>query len=152
MDTNPISALLSHGIMVVAYRCLCLSFLLYKFSMRAKSLQLCPVLFDPMNCSSPGPSVHGTLQARILEHVPNSFFKAINWDIVTKPVSTSQCLCNNLLTDPSKSLRIVPGIQKARVKRRQYQWSSSPKTLLLEPMKHIRRIKQNIELFIDAQS
>ena len=75
MAPNPISAFLSHEIMVVAYRCLC--FLVYKFSMRAKSLQLCPVLCDPMNCSSPDPSVHGTLQARILEQVAISFSKAI---------------------------------------------------------------------------
>ena len=28
-----------------------------------------PTLCDPMNCSPPGPSVHGILQARILEWV-----------------------------------------------------------------------------------
>ena len=33
----------------------------------AKSLQLCPILCDPMNCSPPGSSVHRILQARILE-------------------------------------------------------------------------------------
>ena len=32
--------------------------------------QLCPPLCDPMNCSSPGFSVHGFLQARILEWSP----------------------------------------------------------------------------------
>ena len=37
--------------------------------MCAKSLQLCPTLCYPMNCSSPGSSVHGMLQARILEWV-----------------------------------------------------------------------------------
>ena len=31
--------------------------------------QLCPTLCDPMDCSPPGPSVHGVLQARILEWV-----------------------------------------------------------------------------------
>ena len=30
------------------------------------SLQLCPTLCDPMDCSPPGSSVHRTLQARIL--------------------------------------------------------------------------------------
>ena len=35
----------------------------------AKSLQLCPTLCDPMDCSLPGFSVHGILQARILEWV-----------------------------------------------------------------------------------
>ena len=37
--------------------------------MCAKSLQLCPTLCDPMDCSLPGSSVHGVLQARILEWV-----------------------------------------------------------------------------------
>ena len=37
--------------------------------MLAKSLQSCPTLCDPMNCSPPGSSVHEILQARILEWV-----------------------------------------------------------------------------------
>ena len=39
------------------------------FCMRAKSLQSCPSLCDPVDCSPPGSSVHGTLQATILEWV-----------------------------------------------------------------------------------
>ena len=35
----------------------------------AKSFQVCPTLCDPMNRSLPGFSVHGILQARILEWV-----------------------------------------------------------------------------------
>ena len=35
----------------------------------AYSLQLCPTLWDPMDCSLPGSSIHGILQARILEWV-----------------------------------------------------------------------------------
>ena len=35
----------------------------------AKSLQSCLTLFDPIDCSLPGSSVHGILQARILEWV-----------------------------------------------------------------------------------
>ena len=35
----------------------------------AKSLQLCLTLCDPMYCTPPGSSVHGILQARILEGV-----------------------------------------------------------------------------------
>ena len=35
----------------------------------AKLLQLCPTLCNPMDCSLPGSSVHGILQARILEWV-----------------------------------------------------------------------------------
>ena len=37
--------------------------------MRAKLLQSCLTLCDPMVCSPPDPSVHGRLQARILEWV-----------------------------------------------------------------------------------
>ena len=33
----------------------------------AKSLQSCPTLRDPMDCSPPGSSVHGIFQARVLE-------------------------------------------------------------------------------------
>ena len=35
--------------------------------------QSCPTLCDPMNCSLPGCSVHGILQARMLEWVAISF-------------------------------------------------------------------------------
>ena len=37
--------------------------------MRAKWLQSCLTLYNPMHCSQPGCSVHGILQARILEWV-----------------------------------------------------------------------------------
>ena len=33
----------------------------------AKSLQSCPTLSDPMDCSLPGSSFHGIFQARVLE-------------------------------------------------------------------------------------
>ena len=37
--------------------------------LRAKSLQLCLTVWDPMHCSPPGSSVYGILQARILDWV-----------------------------------------------------------------------------------
>ena len=37
--------------------------------LHAKSLQSCPTLCDPMDCSPSGSLVHGILQARILEWV-----------------------------------------------------------------------------------
>ena len=40
--------------------------------------QSCPTLFDPVDCSLPGFSVHGILQARILEWVTISFSKLYN--------------------------------------------------------------------------
>ena len=41
--------------------------------------QSCPTLCDPMDCSPPGSSVHGILQARILEWVAISFSRASSW-------------------------------------------------------------------------
>ena len=35
--------------------------------------QLCPTFCDPMDCSPPGSSVHGIIQARILEWVVIAF-------------------------------------------------------------------------------
>ena len=40
---------------------------------KSKVAQLCPTLFDPMDYSSPGTSVHGLLQARIQEWVAIPF-------------------------------------------------------------------------------
>ena len=34
--------------------------------------QPCPTLCDPVNCSPPGPSVHGILQTKILQQVASS--------------------------------------------------------------------------------
>ena len=41
--------------------------------MHAKSLQVCLTLCDTVDCSPPGFSVHGILQARILECVAIPF-------------------------------------------------------------------------------
>ena len=47
--------------------------------MCAKSLQLCPTLCDPMDHSPSGSSVHGILQARILEQVVMPFSRGSSW-------------------------------------------------------------------------
>ena len=39
----------------------------------AKSLQSCPTLHDPMDCSLPGSSIHGIFQARVLKSVTIAF-------------------------------------------------------------------------------
>ena len=44
-------------------------------SLHAKSLQLCPTLCNPMDCSLPGSSVHGILQARMLEWAAMASFR-----------------------------------------------------------------------------
>ena len=60
--------------------------------MHAKSLQSCPTLCNPMNSSPPGSSVHGILQARILEWVAISFSKR------------SQCCCCQVASVVSNSV------------------------------------------------
>ena len=42
----------------------------------AKSLQSCPTLCDPMDCSPPGSPIPGILQARTLEWLAISFSNA----------------------------------------------------------------------------
>ena len=49
-----------------------------------KSLQSCPTLCDPRDCSPPGFSVHGILQARTLEWVAISFSIAWKWKVKVK--------------------------------------------------------------------
>ena len=44
-----------------------------KMKSESEVAQLCPTPRDPMDCSLPGSSVHGTLQARLLEWVAIAF-------------------------------------------------------------------------------
>ena len=44
----------------------------------AKSLQSCPTLYSPMDCSPQGSSVHGILRARILEWVAMPSFRTFS--------------------------------------------------------------------------
>ena len=52
------------------------SFASFLFSLLKRKMlvaQLCPTLCHPMDCSPPGPSVHGIHQARVLERVAMPF-------------------------------------------------------------------------------
>ena len=46
---------------------------------------LCPTLFDPMDCSPPGSCVHGILQARILQWVAMPFLQGNHLDSGIEP-------------------------------------------------------------------
>ena len=48
-------------------------------SVRAQSLRLCLTYCNSMDCSLPGSSVHGILQARILERVAIPFSRGSSW-------------------------------------------------------------------------
>ena len=67
--------------------------------MRAKSLQSCLTLCNLMDCSPPGSSVHGILQARILEGVAmpssrGSSWKPRNWTRVSYVSCTGSRILN----------------------------------------------------------
>ena len=53
----------------------------------AKLLQLCPILFDPIDSSLQGSSIPGILQARTLEWVAISFSSAWKWKVKVKSFS-----------------------------------------------------------------
>ena len=53
----------------------------------AKSLQSCPTLCDPINCSPSGSPIPGILQARTLEWVAISFSNAWKWKVKVKSLS-----------------------------------------------------------------
>ena len=63
----------------------------------AKSFQLCPTLCDPMDHSLPGSSVHGILQARILEWFAISFFKGSSQPRGQTCVSNVYCIGRQVL-------------------------------------------------------
>ena len=60
--------------------------------MFAKSLQSCQTLCDPMDCSPPGSSVHGVLQARILEWVAVPSSRGSSWPRDRTHVSWVSCI------------------------------------------------------------
>ena len=64
----------------------------------AMSLQLCPTLCDPIDCSPPGSPVPGILQARTLEWVAISFSNAGKWKVKVKSLSRVRLLATPLTT------------------------------------------------------
>ena len=70
-----------------------------KFSVciHAKSLQSCPTLWDPMDCSLTGSSVYGILQARILEWVTIPFSRGSSRPRDRNCVSDISCIGTQVL-------------------------------------------------------
>ena len=68
--------------------------------MCAKSLQSCPTPCDPMDCSPPGLSVHGILQARIPEWVAVSFSRS-SWPRDWTQISYGSCVAGRFFTAQS---------------------------------------------------
>ena len=83
-----------------------------------KSLQSCPTLCNPMDCSLPGFSIHGILQARTLEWGAISFSSAWKWKVKVKSLSRVR-----LLTTPWTAAHQAP--PSMGFSRQQY-WSGVP--------------------------
>ena len=66
-----------------------------EFESESEVTQVCPTLCDPMDCSLPGSSVHGIVQARILERVAISSSRGSSQARDQTPVS---CIASGLLT------------------------------------------------------
>ena len=75
--------------------------------MHAKSLQSCPTLCDPVDCSPPGLSIRGILQARILEWVATSFSSRASRPRDRTRVSCGSCTVGGffIAEPPGKPLR-----------------------------------------------
>ena len=71
IESNTAEGLSTHIYVHICIKYVCV----YIWILKVKVLgaQSCPTLWNPMDCSSPGSSVHGILQARILEWVAIPF-------------------------------------------------------------------------------
>ena len=94
------------------------------------SLQLCPTLCDPTDCSLPGSSVPGILQARTLEWVAISFSNAWEWKVKVKLLSHVRLLATPWTT----AYQAPPSMGFSR----QEYWSGVP---LPSPMASARTSK-----------
>ena len=78
--------------------------------MHAKSLQSCSALCDPMNCSLLGSSVHGILQARIVEWVTMPSFRESSQGSNPSLLCLLHCQVGSLsLMPPRKPMEIHLG-------------------------------------------
>ena len=78
--------------------------------------QLCPTLSDPMDCSPPGSSVHGILQARVLDWGAIAFSTIAHAAAAAAAAAKSLQSCPTLCDPIDGSLpgSAVPGILQAR--------------------------------------
>ena len=78
--------------------------------MHAKLLQSCPTLWDPMDCSPPGSSVHGILQARILEWVAISSSRGSSPPRDQKCICCVSCIAGGFFTAEPPGKSLLPSI------------------------------------------
>ena len=94
-------------------------FLLRQLMVHAKLLQSCLTLCNPMDCSPPGPSVNGILQASILEWVAMPSSRGSSWprdwiwdswcSFIKKELFLSR-VCSYTHTPSLKPLQVSPAL------------------------------------------
>ena len=71
----------------------------------ALSLQSCLTLCNPVDCNLPGSSVHGILQARVLEWTTMPFFRGSSWPRNRTCIS---CIAGRFFTDWATREALTP--------------------------------------------
>ena len=74
------------------------SVLFYILCVHAKLLQSCPTLWDSIDSSPPGSSVHGILQAGILEWIAMPSFRESSWPGDRTYISCDSCIAARFST------------------------------------------------------
>ena len=98
----------------------------------AKSLQSCPTLCDPIDCSPPGSPVPGILQARTLEWVAIFFSNVWKWEVKVKLLSRVRLLA----TPWTAAHQAHPSMGFSR----QEYWNGVP---LPSPAPHIKSVDRD---------
>ena len=117
------------GILWLTYGFVVASGSLLLLLLAAKSLQSCPTLCDPIDCSPPGSPILGILQARTLEWVAISFSSAWKWKVKVKSLS-----CVRLLATPWTAANQAP--PSMGFSRQEY-WSGVPLPSLITSQKFL---------------
>ena len=108
-------------------------------SLKSEVTQSCPTLCNPMDCSLPGSSVHGIIQARILEWVPFSRGSAQPRDqtqkshiagrfftfwATRKPSAPNKCMLNTWWTEWQWKLavQLIQHKHKTNLKKKWSDW------------------------------
>ena len=90
--------------------------------------QSCPTLCNPMDCSLPGSSLHGSLQARVLEWAAISFSRGSSWPRDRTWVSRI----------PGRHFNLW-ATREAHWRR---EWQTIPVFLLQEPNEQYEKVKR----------
>ena len=96
LDSLPTQVITEYGVEfpVLSSRLLLVICFTYQ-SVKVSAVRSCPTLCDPMDCSPPGSSVHGILQARILEWVAIPFSRGSSRPRAQAKIS---CIAGRLFT------------------------------------------------------